>query len=127
MGLWPGGLFYVDVEGQYINGDERFLGAAFDINLVTARTTPYSTLGAMIYYLPTKDLTITLAAYDNDGLPTTPRFRYDLQWTSWLCRTGAPDNSLWRSDRTPNARGAYATGSSLARNIHLHNWCIDSC
>jgi hypothetical protein len=86
----------------------------------------------MIYYSPTKDLTITLAAYDNDGLPTTPAidknfngqtgFAAEARLTGHFC-------SLTRHQTL----GVYPTGSTLAfdQNPPVHGtiWIslVESC
>ncbi len=61
-------------EFAHIVGDERFLGMAFAFNPVTARTVPYSPLGAGLIVLPTKDLTLTFTAVDTEGTPTRSGF-----------------------------------------------------
>lgn len=61
-------------EFAHIVGDERFLGMAFAFNPVTARTVPYSPLGAGLLVLPTKDLQISLSVLDTEGTPGTSGF-----------------------------------------------------
>lgn len=61
-------------EFAHYTNNETFLNLAFAFNPVTAATVPYSTLGATLILLPTKNLTITLGALDGEGVATRSGF-----------------------------------------------------
>lgn len=61
-------------EFAHISGNDQFLGLAFAFNPVTALTTPYSTLGAGLLVLPTKDLTLNFTVFDTEGSPSVSGF-----------------------------------------------------
>jgi porin len=56
-------------------GDEKFMNLAFSFNPVSLRTTPYSTLGLALVFLPTKDLHMSFSVIDTEG--TTTRTGFD--------------------------------------------------
>lgn len=61
-------------EFAHFNGDERFIGMAFQFNPVIALLGPYSPLGAGLLILPNKDLVLNVSALDGDGTPTRSGF-----------------------------------------------------
>ena len=48
-------------------GDERFMNLGFAFNPVTLRSSPYSTLGFGVLYLPSPGLSVTFSMFDTDG------------------------------------------------------------
>ena len=86
----------------HITGDDRFVNMAFAFNPVTARTVPYSPLGAAIVVLPTPDVIFNVSAVDTQGVPTSGGFETaftgnttyaaELTWkTKWF---GLPGHQL---------------------------------
>ena len=58
-------------------GDTQFMNMAFNFNPVFALTVPYSTLGAGVIVLPTKDpkaAIVTLFVLQTNGKPSTAGF-----------------------------------------------------
>jgi porin len=107
-------LQYDNNEFAYITRDERFLGAAFAINLVTARSMPYSSLGATINYLPTKDLTLMFTAYDADGLPTRSGFDTVFNGITGYAGEGRLTTRFGGLTGHHTLGGTYVTGSMLS-------------
>jgi porin len=61
-------------EFAHIGPDDQFIGTAFSANPVAALLGPYSSLGASILLLPTKDLVTSVGAFDGDGVSTRSGF-----------------------------------------------------
>jgi porin len=126
-------------EFAHISGSDRFMGLAFAFNPVTALTTPYSTLGAGLLVLPTKDLTLNFTVFDTEGSPSISGFDTAFSGaTTWSAEARLATNFFGKPGHQ-TLGGTYAAGdfvefkqsllafipgSSVALNRSGESWSV---